>query len=380
VKAGRSLNIAFLTSARVWRGSGVSLSHIAHGLADRGHQSYLFAGDDVVVDGFLQRGLPAKQVPTSDTSLRGALILFRELRAIQADCLVVDRPRDLRLGALASLGHSLAIVNRYNLSRPTPPRDLLSRLAYRRVQLTIFVSRTSAQRALSGGPYIQRCPYRIIHEGVGEEFHPDPSAAAAFRAEWGLGRRDFILAVGSLTAEKRYEFLLQVLKRLGPTAPLLVVCGGGPLKEKLEAQAHQLGVEARLLGTVPSALLRGAYAAALCLVHACEVETFGLSVLEAMACGCAVIAVNGGAVPEVLGETGLLNPAHAPEPFAASVRELLASPDRRLALGRAARQRAVQRFSLTRMQREHAEAIESICFGVGPEFQFQHVQAAPPHP
>lgn len=360
MSARRSLSVAFLTSARAWRGSGVSLSNIAHALADRGHRSHMLAGEEAVVEAFRERGLPASRVPTADTGLRGARALVRAIRAVRADCLVVDRPRDLRLGALASLVYPLALVNRYNLSRRNPPRDLLSRLAYFRVGLTIFVSQTSARRALGLARYLNWRPHRVIPEGVGTAFQPDLVAADAFRTTWGLGDREFVLAVGSLTADKRYEFLFEALKRLGPEAPRLVICGDGPLAENLKQRAAALELDTRFLGMVAPEFLPGAYCAAVCLVHACDIETFGLSVLEAMACGRAVIAVAGGAVPEVLGDAGILTPVHDAEAFAARLHELIADPLRRSALGMAARLRATQQFSLTRMQQSYAEAIESV--------------------
>ena len=373
----RSLRVAFLTSARAWRGSGVSLSNIAHGLTARGHKVHMLAGENSVVEAFAQRGLQASLVPTGDTGLRGARALTHALRGVKADCLVVDRPRDLRLGALASVAFPLALINRYNLSRHTPPRDLLSRLAYLAVRLTIFISETSARRALARARYLRRRPHQVIPEGVGPEFRPDSVAAEKFRATYGLTGREFVLAVGSLTADKRYDFLFDVMVRLGPAAPLLVICGAGPLADELKARAAVLGLDVRFLGLVPPELLPGAYSAAILLVHACEIETFGLSVLEAMACSRTVLAVDGGAVPEVLGDAGVLSAADDPEAFSARLRQLLADPPRRATLGTAARLRA-RKFSLREMQQAYCDAIESVCSTGKPAITLENAQAASP--
>jgi glycosyltransferase involved in cell wall biosynthesis len=355
----RPFNVAFLTSARSWRGSGVSLSNIARGLAARGHRVHMLAGEDPVVATFMERGLASSRVLTARTGLAGARMLARSLRDLSTDCLVVDRPRDLRLGALASLSYPVALVNRYNLSRRAPPSDVLSRLAYLAVRLTIFVSETSARRALAQAGYLRRPPHRVIPEGVGAEFHPSQRAARDFRIRYGLDEQEFILAVGSLTADKRYEFLFDALARLGPKAPLLVICGAGPLAEDLSRRSAALGIDVRFLGMVPLELLPGAYSAAMSLVHACEIETFGLSVLEAMACARPILAVDGGAVPEVLGGAGILTPANDGQEFSRRLRELLDNPELRATLGLAARRRA-QDFSLDAMQDAYSEAIESI--------------------
>lgn len=360
----RPLQVAFLTSARTWRGSGVSLASIAQGLREAGHAAHMLAGDAQVVDAFAALGLPAGRVRTGNTGVREAGALARVLGDIGADVILVDRPRDLRLAALASVVRRLSIVNKYNLSRSRPPGDLLTRLAYRQVGLTVFVSETSAQRALTGAPYLRRRPHRVIHEAVdGESFRPDPAAAAGFRAATGIGDETFVLAVGSLTLDKGYDFLLDVWARLGGSVPALLVGGEGAHRERLRVRARDLGVDVRFLGHLAPDLLRGAYNAACCFVHAGKVETFGLSVLEAMACGRPVLAVEGGAVPEVLGDAGLLAPAHA-DRFIALLRELLRDERRRASLGAAARRRALEHFSLQRMRSAYVSAIESVAGSV----------------
>jgi glycosyltransferase involved in cell wall biosynthesis len=358
----RPLSVALFTSARTWRGSSESLAIIAAGLVQQGHRAHLLAGDDDMVEAFARLGLPASRVPAGDTGVREATAVARLLRRIGADAILVDRPRDLRLAALASIRHPLAIVNCYNLSRARPPSDLLSRLAYRRVGLTVFVSRASADRTLQLAPYILSRPHRVIHGAVDPaRFAPKPEAAFVFRRTHGLGDAPFALAVGSLTPEKRYDFLLEVWRRLGADAPPLLVCGEGGTEARLRDRGTELGLNIRWLGQLARDQVPAAYGAATCLVHAGAVETFGLSVLEAMVSSLAVVAVRGGAVPEVLGGAGLLAPVDDVAAFAGLVRELLADPGRRAALGAAGRSRALQHFSLEVMRSSYVAAIESVC-------------------
>jgi len=205
---------------------------------------------------------------------------------------------------------------------------------------------------------------------VDPAFRPDSFKASEFCARYNLASGSFVLAVGSLTADKRYEFLFEVMRQLGSEAPPLVICGGGPLEDKLRAQAAGLPIDVRLLGLVDPDLLPGAYTAATIFVHACEIETFGLSVLEAMACGCPVLAIDGGAVPEVLGNAGVLVPVNDSKGYADALHQLMSNSSLRGTLSKAARERA-RRFSLHHMQQSYADAVEQAA---------DHVRAAPSRP
>ena len=354
------MNIALLTSARAWRGSGMSLVHIARGVAARGHTVHLLAPSPRVAEGFAAYGLTARELTIHDTGLSEARVLLRTLRELDVDVLMAEMLRDLRLGALASLARPFALVYRHNVNRAVIPHDPVIWLAYQRVRLTIFLTHSAEAQAGREARFMLRPPRRLIYEGVDVEcFRPDPASGRAFRERHGLGGRPYLLAVGALEWEKRYDWLLTALAGLARPAPLLLVRGNGSLEGAVVEQARRLGVDIRLLGFLTPAELAAAYNGACCMVHAGHVETFGLSVAEAMACGRPVVAVASGTLPEVIGTAGVLASADNPRAFARAVAELLADPDRQAQLGAAARQRAVEQFSLERMGREYADAFEA---------------------
>ena len=91
-------------------------------------------------------------------------------------------------------------------------------------------------------------------------------------------------------------------------------------------------------------------------------EGLGTSVLDAMACGRAVVATRAGGIPEsvVDGETGLLVPTRDPAALAAAIVRMLRDRSWRQALGRAGRARARAHFSAARMVGETAAVYDAL--------------------
>lgn len=351
--AYHGLRVVFLCSADSYRGSAVSFQHLAHGLTARSAVVRMLTGHPSVTEPLRADGVDVVQMDLRATNLRTSLRLRRELRQFDAEVLFVDRPRDLRLGMLATIGTKVKLISRYNSHAPRPPCDVLTRLAYRlHVRDTIFLTHEMAQRVLTMAPWMRRAVHRVVPEGIClESFRPDARAAAEFRARHGLGDVPFVLAVGALTAEKRIGMIIDALHRV-PNAPVLVICGEGPMRTAHHYQAELLDVKVRFLGRLPRGELRGAFNAASVVVHACAVETFGLSVLEALACGAPVVGVRSGGLREVVGETndaGLLVEHDDVDSMASAISAVLEDPALAARLRRRGRARVVQHFGLDRM-------------------------------
>src|SRR5437773_665823 len=115
----------------------------------------------------------------------------------------------------------------------------------------------------------------------------------------------------------------------------------------------------RWLGPLPPHALGALYAAAEIAVSASEYEGFGLTVCEAMASGCAVVAVATSALPEVVGDAGVLVARSEPALLADALARLAAEPETRAALGAAARARAA-RFTWEETARQTRRVYEEV--------------------
>lgn len=160
---------------------------------------------------------------------------------------------------------------------------------------------------------------RTVYHGVHEKFRviDDSAALQAMKAKYSLPDR-FMLFVGHIYPQKNFDNLVRALHLIGDRVPHRLVVIGRPrwqYKEILQV-VTDLGLQERImfLNEVINDDLPAIYNLADCMVYPSLYEAFGLVQLEAMACGCPVVAANTGAIPEISGGAALLfDPLSAPE-------------------------------------------------------------------
>lgn len=187
-----------------------------------------------------------------------------------------------------------------------------------------------------------RAPIVVAPLGVDPLFSPPPPARlAAVRARYGL-TEPFLLYVGTLEPRKGIDTLVEALALLEGRALLALAGKVGWFWEQVTARIVTRGLNERirLLGYVPDEDLPALYAAAAAFVSPSRYEGFGLPVLEAMACGAAVVTTTAGALPEVAGDAALLVPPDDPVALAAALDRLLTDGALRADLGARGRARA----------------------------------------
>jgi glycosyltransferase involved in cell wall biosynthesis len=139
---------------------------------------------------------------------------------------------------------------------------------------------------------------RVIHHGL----TPLARNAAACAYLKKRMRREFLLFVGSRAVYKNFPILLKAFHESGVDRSFdLLVLGGGAITRAECELAAKLGLTNSLIAEADAddALLAEAYAAARLFVYPSLYEGFGFPPLEAMACGCPVLASNSSSIPEI---------------------------------------------------------------------------------
>jgi len=189
----------------------------------------------------------------------------------------------------------------------------------------------------------------VLYPGRREGFGPASTAAIA-EVTGRLGIHDpYILYVGALGRHKNIPTLLQAfeqVRRHGNVPVTLVLVGSLRWGAETLTALETLPIRDHVIvtGPVPDADLPPLYSGAACFVFPSLYEGFGLPVLEAMTCGTPAVVSNRGALPEVVGDAGLVVEADDPAAFAEAMCRLLDDPQLRARYAAAAVARAA-RFS-----------------------------------
>ncbi|HEU4563078.1 MAG TPA: glycogen synthase [Gemmatimonadaceae bacterium] len=248
----------------------------------------------------------------------------------------------------------------------------IERTAYQNADGVIAVSKAMGEdvRALYGVPPER---VRVIHNGIDpDEYRPreDPDTLRRLGVDPDV---PIILFVGRITRQKGILHLVRAIPYLAPGAQV-VLCAGAPDTPEIGEEMARLVEEARRESADPVIWIRemlpkediiALYSAAAVFVCPSVYEPFGIINLEAMACETPVVASAVGGIPEIVvpGETGLLvpfepegggsaeprDPAAFSRALAAAIDELMGAPERRAAMGRAARARVLAYFSWRRI-------------------------------
>jgi glycosyltransferase involved in cell wall biosynthesis len=186
----------------------------------------------------------------------------------------------------------------------------------------------------------------VVPLAVDEDFGPmDHEATAAhLQREYGL-EGPFVLFVGTIEPRKNVPTLLRAFAQISGEVPHQLVLAGatGWNSEEFQRTLDETALGDRVFQTGyvrDHRELAAFYSAADLFAFPSYYEGFGLPVLEALTCGCPVVAANNSSIPEVTGEAAVLLNADDVDAWAETMRLLLSNPDKRAQFSEAGLRRA----------------------------------------
>ena len=212
----------------------------------------------------------------------------------------------------------------------------------------------SAKRDIGKDFRIPEQRFRVIPNGINtDHFHP----VAGIKRE----KNRIIVTNSSNTPLKGLYYLLLAVSKIAGNHPIRLIVVGTPNKNgSVVKLIKTLGIKDRVTftGRIDHEEFVRQYARASLAVVPSVYEGFGLPAGEAMACKVPVISTTGGALPEVLGDAGVLVPPADAEALAKAISDLLGDPDRGRRLGQAGYRRVQENFTWKRAAEKTIDAYQ----------------------
>lgn len=284
----------------------------------------------------------------------------------------------LQMAALmASIGRLLArrrpslVVALHTMMQKSIRHELFERWIFswplRSAELVLCVCRSQEEYRIARAPYL-RGRTAVVHNGVDPEFFargPTARASTELREYLRLPADAFVLVtVGNFRPEKGHAVVVEAFERIAAESDNvhLVCAGDGPMRASLEdaIAAGELQNRVHFLGSVSD--VRPVLGIADLVVSGSLRETFSLAMLQAMSMGIPMVSTDVGGTREAIedGVSGLLVQPGNAIAIADAVLRLKIDRDYRVALGAAAREVVVQRFSRQLMIQKIARQLQDV--------------------
>lgn len=290
--------------------------------------------------------------------------LARKVRADVLHSPHYTMPLAARVPVVVTL-HDATFFSHPELHSPVKSRFFrtATRVAVRRAAALVVPSAATRDEVLrhAGGRAAQ---FTVAHHGVDTtRFHPvGPDDVARVRASLGLADRQYVAFLGTLEPRKNVPALVRAWVRAVQDVdepPALVLAGGKGWDDQVDVAVGEVPGHLQVVrpGYLPLADLAPFLGGAALVAYPSLGEGFGLPVLEAMACGAAVLTTRELSLPEVGGDAVEYCGTEVPS-IADALGALLGDPGRRSALGDAARERAAG-FTWHAAAQRHIDAYEA---------------------
>lgn len=226
-----------------------------------------------------------------------------------------------------------------------------------RASQAIIVDSESTRRDVESMLPVGDRPVHVAYPGLQEGFIAPPEAGARDRVQRIFGISDYVLAVGEARPYKNVRRLISAFSKLTDTSTQLAIVGKlSRTDQEITELPRQLGIQDRVkfLGMVTDSDLKALYGGARLFVFPSLYEGFGIPPLEAMGCGCPVVASNSSSIPEVCGDAALFVDPTDEDDIATGISRVLSDCE----LAETLRQRGRERVGHFRYQNTAGKVLE----------------------
>ena len=343
-------------TARTWRGGQHQVFLTVAGLCEIGHPAVLVAQSSGELSRRAREGLRTMALnPKGEFDVQAGWQLHKLLRTMVPDVVHLHDPMGIALMAMALkmqprlTPRPLVVASRrvdFHLRQ-----NSFSKWKYRHVDVFIAVSRMIASMLIEDGIAADRI--EVVHDGVNISAIDKTPALDVHKELWLPHGSPVVGNVAALVPHKGQKFLIDAAAIVVRQMPdvRFVILGEGELRPQLEKQVKDLGMERHVFLPGFKADVLGLQKSFDVFAMSSLTEGLGSSMLDAMACGTAVVGTRAGGIPEAIDDerTGLLVRPHHADELAASIMRLLADPSLRARLGLAARAHVEAEFSVEKM-------------------------------
>jgi glycosyltransferase involved in cell wall biosynthesis len=358
------VRILHTESSTGWGGQEIRILTEAEGMQRRGHQVTLVTPPSAeIYPAARKRGIPAVALPIEKKRL-GALAAMRRWLSQHGgefDVINTHSSTDAWLTALAclSLRDPPPMVRTRHVSTAVG-KNRATRWLYQSATRHIVTTGEALRRQLADGNGFDAARITSVRTGI-DLGHFRPLPRAECRRALGLDERPTLGILATLRDWKGHDYLLDAWRLLRERFPdwRLLFIGDGPRRAHLEGRIAQegLGESVRLVGNrddVPVWL----NSLELFTLPSYGDEGVPQSIMQAMACGLAVVTTPVGAIEEAVQRerTALVVPPKDARALADALGALMADPARRAAMGEAGRRYAEDNFGIDAML-ERMEAV-----------------------
>jgi len=350
-----------IDTARTWRGGQNQVLLTVNGLREIGHRAALVAHPDGELRRRAAEGLELIPLaPRTEMDLSAAWRLARVVKRLQP---AVVHAHDAHGVAMASLALSLGGTGTQGPALVASRRvdfhlrqNSFSRWKHRQVDCFICASEAIRQMLVADGVPPDRTV--TVHEGIDLDHVRSAPAVNVHEAFWLPHRAPVVGNVAALVPHKGQRHLIEAAHLVIQQMPdvRFLILGEGELRDSLErlVREHHLEKHVFLPGFRTDVL--GCMKGFDLFVMSSVTEGLGTALLDAMACGKAIVGTRTGGIPEVVedGETGRLVPPRDHAAMAQAILNMLADDEQRRRMGEAGLARVRARFTVERMVAETA--------------------------